>query len=152
VEKPGGIPAAGRRLASLALIGLAVSLWARDEAPPVPHVPANCDRGTLTLFPPTGPTLVVPLPTDLSCAGFSPDGRSIFAIDVTKPKVTPRSLLRIEFNPSRVSAADSSVSMQGSRSPDGKWLADHDHRREIGIAGRAKDQPSGVPAAKSNPA
>jgi hypothetical protein len=128
MEQTGWLPPNYRRLAGLVFIGLAVSSWG-DGLPAVSYIPANCAGKELTLFPPVGKALVVPLPPDLSCVGFSPDGKSVFANDVAKTKADQRSLLRIEFNPTRVSAADSAVSMQGDRSPDGKWVADLDHQR-----------------------
>jgi len=127
MEHIGGLSANYRRLVGMVFIGLAVSSWGRERVPAVPYIPANCNRKELTLFPPEGKALVVPLPPDLICVGFSADGKSVFAIDVTKPKEDQASLLRIEFNPTRVSAADSAVSMQGDRSPDGKWVADLDN-------------------------
>jgi hypothetical protein len=139
MEQTGGLPANFRRLASLVFIGLSVSLCGHARVLPIPYIPANCNRGTLTLFPPAGQALVVPLPPNLSCVGFSPDGKSVFAIDVTEPKAKPRRLLRIEFNPTRVSATDSAVSMQGNRSPDDKWLADLDDQRQRLVLRNAHD-------------
>jgi WD40-like Beta Propeller Repeat len=59
------------------------------------------------------------------------DGKSVFAFDATKPKTQPRRLLKVEFNPTRVSTVDSAASMQGSRSPDGKWAADLDRWQKL---------------------
>ncbi len=78
---------------------------------------------------PAGHALVVSLPSGLNCEGFSPDGKSVFASEVAKPKGEPRNLVRIEFNPTRVSAAEPAFSMQANRSPDGEWEADFEHRR-----------------------
>src|SRR5580658_459062 len=102
------LPANLRRLASLAFIGLAVSLCGSDGS--LSYIPANCNGGELTLFPPVGQALVVSLPPDLKCVGFSPDGKSVFAVGIATPKGDQRSLSRIEFNPIRVSAADAAVS------------------------------------------
>src|SRR5579862_6040274 len=97
-------PAKYRRLAGWMFLVLAVSSRGRAGAPPDQYILANCNGKELTLFPSRGQALAVPLPPDLSCVGFSTDGKSVFVIDVTKPKGEPRNLLRIEFNPTRVSA------------------------------------------------
>jgi WD40-like Beta Propeller Repeat len=130
MEQTGGFLANFGRLAGLTSIGLIISLWGREAEPSAPYVPANCNRGELTVFPHEGQALVIPLPPGLRCVGFSPDGKSVLATDGAKPTPKPRGWLRIEFNPTRVSAADSAVSMQGNRSPDGKWVADLEDRRQ----------------------
>jgi hypothetical protein len=129
MEQTGWLSPNYRRSAGIVFIGLVVSWCGRAGSPAVSYIPANCNGAELTLFPGVGKALVVPLPPGLSCVGFGSDGKSVFARDVAKPKGDQRSLLRIELNPTRVSAADSEVSMQGIRSPDGKWVADLDHRR-----------------------
>jgi hypothetical protein len=131
MEQTGRHPGKHRRLAGWMFLVLAVSSRGRAGAPPDQYIPANCNGRELTLFPSGGQALVVPLPPQLSCVGFSTDGKSVFVTDVAKPKGEPRNLLRIEFNPTRVSAADSPVSMQGNRSPDGKWVADLRHRGRL---------------------
>jgi hypothetical protein len=53
-------------------------------------------------------------------------------------------LVRIEFNPTRVTAADPAVSMQGNRSPDGKWEADFEHRRRGRLVLRDTQDPTRI--------
>jgi hypothetical protein len=133
MEQIGEFPAKFRLWAGIVFVGLAVPLWGSDEVSAVPYIPANCSGNELTLFPLAGKALVVPLPNNLSCVGFSPDGKSVFATDGPKPKVDhSRGLLKIEFNPVRTSVADSAVSMQGILSPDGRWAVDlPDHRGRL---------------------
>ena len=131
MEQACGVRGDGRRLAGVVFICLAGSSWGRNAAPAVPYIPANCNRKEVTVFPSVGNARVIPLPPGLSCVGFSAEGKSVFAIDLAKPRGDQHSLLKVEFNPTRVSEPDPAASMQSNRSPDGKWVADLDNEKLI---------------------
>jgi hypothetical protein len=112
------------RSVALLFFGFTASTWCRDRSTIEPYIPANCDRQVLTIFPLEGAAVVVRLPATLDCVGFSLDGKSVLAFDTARPKARVRDVVRVEFNPTRVTVAASPIAMQGNRSPDGKWVAD----------------------------
>jgi hypothetical protein len=127
------------RSVALLFFGFVASTLCRDRTTIERYIPANCDRQVLTIFPLKGTAVVVRLPVALECIGFSLDGKSVFAVDTSKPKATGRNVVRVEFNPTRVTVAGSPISMQSNRSPDGKWVADLDDRREKLVLRDASD-------------
>ncbi len=66
----------------------------------------------LAVFPLVGKAVKVPLPFDPGYVAFSPDGKSLYAtaaLDPTKPSDARTGLLKIEFNPTRVSNVPGSL-------------------------------------------
>ena len=82
-----------------------------------PYSPANYFHASsapsvLTVFPPVGKAINVPLPFALGYVVFGPDGKSLYAtggFDPGKQNETRRGLLKIEFNPTRVSNVPGSL-------------------------------------------
>jgi hypothetical protein len=117
------------RLVVLLFFGFVASTLCRDRTNIEQYAAANCDRQVLTIFPVKGAAVVLRLPATLDCVGFSLDGKSVLAVDLSKPKAKVRNVVRVEFNPTRVSVAGSQIAMQSNRSPDGRWVADLDGQR-----------------------
>lgn len=95
------------------------------HAPGVPSV--------LTVFPELGNARDVPLPFAVGFVAFGPDGKSLYAaagFDPTQPNERRRGLLKIEFNPTRVTQVLGSLEF-GILS-----LAISQHEDKIVISGR----------------
>ena len=125
-----------RLLAVMAMTIFAATLHGRDRTAPNPYLPAHCGTQDLTLFPLKGKAVTIPLPLGLRCVGFSLDGKSLYAMAVDKANSEGdkgrSGLLKIEFNPTRVSPVANSLGLvsvansaiplqQDTWSPDGKW-------------------------------
>jgi hypothetical protein len=98
------------RMRRLLVVTILISA-ARSSENPYQYSPANYFRApsnpsALTVYPLTGKAINVPLPFVPWLVAFGPDGKSLYAtvgFDPRKEGDARRGLLKIEFNPSRVS-------------------------------------------------
>jgi hypothetical protein len=90
-------------LAAMAFSGLAVSSAGQIKLVAYPYRAANYGRNELRIFPSAGDVVTITLPFHIGRAIFGPDGRSLFGINEAGPDGVIPSLLKVEFNPTRLS-------------------------------------------------